>query len=455
MGDVAMTVSFSAGSDSEVTPEHQKRLGELPMNCERELVDRNICIFDGGNLKEHFNGFFKECRDEYNAKQKRNDRKVSDDYYEAVKNQTETYGKGDKAEKAVYHDIIQIGNRSNNGITNDDFDNNYYLQLKKQGKLQEASDYCLQHLNAGDDLDNTVNILKNIGERLVSDEFPNIVVHSAYIHLDEPNGTPHLDIIYSVVALDEKRGPQKRVSMNKGFLAMGYKYQADKTQFEQFRDDIKDDIGSQMQAVGIEREVLNESRERIKTHRFKAGEAKALEAEKEKQEALTRQLEEEKTSYKEKALVNYQFYNNEFGKLDEFKAEMNERLTDVDRAVLDLKATDDEAVERKKQELLRKAEELQAVELPEYAIPEDLEEEVIAEAEHLKAVNKDYEEMEHHKKAVEAENEPVKTSKPLPKKLTTKEELEAQRRAMQAFMDDWNEDAEVFNKSVDNELKNL
>lgn len=307
------TISFSSGANGEVTPHHQKREGTLPKNCERELVNRNICIYDGGDLKEHFNSYFKECRDEYNAKQKRKDRKVSDDYYSAVVNQTETYGKGDKAEKAVYHDIFQIGNRQSNGITDDSFDFEYYQSLKKQD-VKQASDYCLAHLNDSDDFNHSIEILTNIGNRLCSDEFPNIVVHSCYIHLDEPNGTPHLDIIYSIVALDEKRGPSKRVSMNKGLSAMGFDYRPDCTQLEQFRIFMKQEAEKEMELHGMQRIDLNEGRKREQTHDFVARTAKESESHKKETETFLAELKHKKAHLTEKEI-----------KLDEREEKLDER----------------------------------------------------------------------------------------------------------------------------------
>lgn len=485
------TISFSSGSDGEVTPAHQKRKGDLPKNCERELVNRNVCIYDGGDLKEHFNDYFKECRDEYNAKQKRKARKVADDYYEAVINQTETYGKGDKAEKAVYHDILQIGNRKTNGITDDSFSYKHYKKLKEKDEKQ-ASDYCLAHLNNSNDLKNSVQILTNIGNRLCSDEFPNIVVHSCYIHLDEPNGTPHLDVIYSIVALNEERGPSKRVSMNKGLSQMGFTYIPDCTQLEQFRIFMKQKVEDEMKKYGMQRVDINEGRKREKTQKFVARTAKECEShekeaealiadlearkanikkeaedeiEEEKQKAIekeTKELQEAKQRYldaEQKALnvavVNKQFYDNEFGKFDEYRNQINELIYQTEQAIVDAKKYDDERSKQIVQELTEQKAKLEAVEMPEYSVPEEMEEIVNQTVEHYKDVNREYEETERRRKSVEAERKPEETSKPLPKKMTTKEELEAQRRAINAYMDEWNEEAQEHEEQIDNDLNSL
>lgn len=57
------------------------------------------------------------------------------------------FGKGDKKEKLFHHDVIQIGNREDFGVTDSDFDVHYWRELKKSGKLDAASKYVLEHLN--------------------------------------------------------------------------------------------------------------------------------------------------------------------------------------------------------------------------------------------------------------------------------------------------------------------
>lgn len=72
----------------------------------------------------------------YNSRQKRNDRKkdYEDDYVAALEDGRACFGKGDKKEKPFHHDVIQIGNRDDLGITDSEFDVKHWRYLKRMEK---------------------------------------------------------------------------------------------------------------------------------------------------------------------------------------------------------------------------------------------------------------------------------------------------------------------------------
>ena len=133
----AYTISVSQGDHAE---EHSRR-SYTPASADYSLREQNEILFDSGNDKEHFNDFFRPSIEAYNARQKRSDRKKSLDYYEALLNGTEGYGKGKQQEKPVYDDVVQIGNRETNGITKRTFNVDHWRQLKAQGHYDEAAQY--------------------------------------------------------------------------------------------------------------------------------------------------------------------------------------------------------------------------------------------------------------------------------------------------------------------------
>lgn len=249
------TVGVSNGGHSE---KHSRR-EYIPNSADRALVNENIVIYDCGNDREHFNDFFRSAIEAYNAKQKRNDRKKSLNYLEALEDGTEGYGKGEKCrEKPFYHEVIQIGNRDKNGVTDSSFDVEHWRRLKADGRYAEASAYVKHHENKSKEREDLTQILVEIAEEIRDNKdgkYSNIVVHGLTIHRDEPNGTDHLDFRYSIFTDNEKTGLSKRVSMNKGLRAMGFETTKDSTALQKFRESIKDRIEEKMIERGYAREV--------------------------------------------------------------------------------------------------------------------------------------------------------------------------------------------------------
>lgn len=256
----AYTISATNGDHSE---SHSRR-DYTPRSADKVLAKDNDVIYDCGNDRQHFNEFFRDAIEEYNGRQKRTDRKKSLDYLSALENGTEGYGKSEKTkEKPFYHDVIQIGNRDTNGVTDRGFDVDYWRKLKDDGKTEEASAYVKAHLNHSEERKKLAKILREVAIEIrdnVKGKYSNICVHRLIMHRDEPNGTDHLDFVYTIFTDGETRGPAKRVSMNKGLAAMGYHTTETETALMQFREDIKNRIEEKMAEQGYQREVKGEHR---------------------------------------------------------------------------------------------------------------------------------------------------------------------------------------------------
>ncbi|MBP3760344.1 MAG: plasmid recombination protein [Ruminococcus sp.] len=139
-------------------------------------------------IAEAYDYLFKESTERYNAKQTRNDRKISD-YYEhlfGVKPCNTVRTAADKR-KSFYEDVVQIGKREDSGYGTEDF--------------QLVAD-CLKEYMAGFQARNT-----------------NFYVFNAVLHMDE--ATPHLHIDYIPVG-HYKRGQDIQNGIAQALKEMGY-----------------------------------------------------------------------------------------------------------------------------------------------------------------------------------------------------------------------------------------
>ena len=139
-------------------------------------------------IAEAYDFLFKESTERYNAKQTRNDRKISN-YYEhlfGVKPCSTVRTAADKR-KSFYEDVVQIGKMEDSGFGTEDF--------------QLVAD-CLK------------DYMKGFQERN-----PNFYVFNAVLHMDE--ATPHLHIDYIPVG-HYKRGQDIQNGIAQALKEMGY-----------------------------------------------------------------------------------------------------------------------------------------------------------------------------------------------------------------------------------------
>ena len=290
------TISNTSGHCSE---EHSRR-SYIPFSADKVLTDCNVIIYDCGNDRQHLNDKARPYIQEYNNRQKRNDRKkdYEDDYVAALEDGRACFGKGDKKEKPFHHDVIQIGNREDFGITDKDFDVSYWRKLKKAGELDAASKYVIKHRNTDTKVNEAIQILCEIAEEIRDNKdnmYSNILVHGLTVHCDEPNGTPHLDFRYSIFTDNEKTGVPWRVSDHKGLAKMGFTTESKLvdgqdepemfTALQKFRESINTRIEEKMKEHGWERKYLNEHRKHLSTAQYEA-ERTLLDAEREAERVI-------------------------------------------------------------------------------------------------------------------------------------------------------------------------
>ena len=285
-----MSGAYSISVTGDDHAENHSRRAYTPSNAERSLQSENIVILDCGNDRVAFNDFFRQSILDYNAKQKRDDRKKSLDYLQELEAGREGYGRGDKQEKPFYHHVVQIGNNETLGVTTNEFDFDFWKQLKKDGKYDEAAAYVRKHLNRSEDRKQMTAVLEEVGRGL-QEKYPYCKVWGLIVHRDEPHGTDHLDIRYTIFTDGEKTGLGKRVSMNKGLAKMGFVSDKERTALQKFQDAIKDDIQHGMEARGYERDYRDNHKKHVSTSVYQAqkDKEKAI-AEKEKAEALVEEI---------------------------------------------------------------------------------------------------------------------------------------------------------------------
>ena len=163
----------------------------------REFVADNVDVFRTPDnitfvcqpIGEAYDQLFAESTERYNAKQKRNDRKVHGSYYEhlfGVKPCNNVRTAADKR-KSFYEDVVQIGKREDSGYGTEDF--------------QLVAD-CLKEYIEGFQKRNH-----------------NFYVFNAVLHMDE--ATPHLHIDYIPVG-HYKRGQDTQNGIAQALKEMGY-----------------------------------------------------------------------------------------------------------------------------------------------------------------------------------------------------------------------------------------
>ena len=140
-------------------------------------------------IGDAYDQLFAESTERYNAKQKRNDRKVHGSYYEhlfGVKPCNTVRTAADKR-KSFYEDVVQIGKKEDSGFGTEDF--------------QLVAD-CLKEYMEGFQKRN-----------------PNFYVFNAVLHMDE--ATPHLHIDYIPIG-HYKRGQDTQNGIAQALKEMGY-----------------------------------------------------------------------------------------------------------------------------------------------------------------------------------------------------------------------------------------
>lgn len=179
----------------------------------REKSENNIVIRQS-TIQEAYKEVFGEALEEYNAKQKRQDRKIKDYYLHVYHSKTLDLQR---------EMIFGLGNK-------EDWDKLGYEKKKEAGQL-----------------------LKEVVEDFIKDKKDHIHVYNAVVHLDEA-GAPHAHITFIPLAHGYKNGLKTQPSWTKSLAQMGYQGKGRKP-FMAFRETEVERIGRIAKKYGIERKL--------------------------------------------------------------------------------------------------------------------------------------------------------------------------------------------------------
>ena len=231
------SISIRVGQGSQ---SHNSRLFTAE-NVDADRTEFNI-EYSNENIKSVYHELFDDALENYNAKQKRSDRKI-DNYYEKIR-----IG---KQEKLFHEVIVQVGDKDNMTSKSDN-------GLRAKEILNEY--------------------MEGFQERN-----PNLRVFSAHLHMDE--ATPHLHIDFIPFMENSKRGLEKRVSLKQALATQGFKGTGrSDTEWNQWVQSEKEILSNVMEKHGIEWEHLGIHEEHLSVLDYKkqerAIEVKVLEGKK-------------------------------------------------------------------------------------------------------------------------------------------------------------------------------
>lgn len=172
------TISFHNGTSwSRGHNVRDERYTNKQEHIDKALSEQNVIIRDLP-VRQAYVEIFGRAVEEYNSKQKRSDRRITN-YYDKIKQ--------DKRKHTVYECIVQIGDRSDTGNS---------AELEKQALHRFAEEWDKRN--------------------------PNLCLIGAYIHCDEPDGTVHLHLDYIPVA-ECARGMRLQNSLDRALQQQGFK----------------------------------------------------------------------------------------------------------------------------------------------------------------------------------------------------------------------------------------
>lgn len=214
-------ISMPQGKGSQM---HNRRdylkCGEaLPEHIDGARTSENLTLVDR-DLREAYTEIFGEALAEYNAKQKRSDRKIAD-YLNHIQ-------KSKNGEKPFYEDIVQWGRQEDFG---------------DQKSRQKAADALTEYV------------------RTFPAANPNLKIIGAYIHMDE--ASPHLHLDYIPVATGFKRGMSVRNSLDRAMRQMGFNPEVSSRKdnaTKLWKERERERFGDICRSLGLEVEAEQESR---------------------------------------------------------------------------------------------------------------------------------------------------------------------------------------------------
>lgn len=204
-------------------------------NVDKDRMDWNVYYIQQ-SLSEAYDQIFGPAIEEYNAKQKRKDRWVTD-YLTDIKNSGNN-------EKQFYEIVVQIGKKEDTGV------------------LNEGGELSIDAKAGQEILDEYV--------RSFQERNPNLYLFNAVLHMDE--ATPHLHLDYIPVAHGYKTKMHTRNSLTKALQEMGIEPATSKLDNEtmHWQKRERDFLMGICRERGLEVEVIGEKRDNYTIPEYKA-----------------------------------------------------------------------------------------------------------------------------------------------------------------------------------------
>ncbi len=294
--------------------------GSLTHN-NREFIANNVCAERTGwnktyireSIADAYERCFGEAVREYNAGQKRNDRKISN-YMKKIEN-------SDNGENVFYENIVQLGTKYDTPV------------VDENGNLTEAAKKA-------------VDLLDEYA-RAFQERNPNLYLFNCVLHLDE--ATPHLHIDYIPVANGYKKGMKTRNSISKALQQMGFekgkgRYENEVIDWEARE---RDYLMGLCRERGIEVEIKGDKRDNLTLPEYKVAMRKVecLEAKAEKLDKQNETLEQRNESLQKQSFDLH-------GQVQEMEAHNNELVLQAQKLTEQIEKA--EVKEKAAQEVLVK-----------------------------------------------------------------------------------------------------
>jgi hypothetical protein len=248
MGRVSMPQG--KGSQLHNRREYEKIGKPIPDNIDVSKSSENIILVDK-DIKQAYQEIFGEALEQYNAKQKRADRKI-EDYCDHIK-------KSKNGEKLFYEDVVQWGSK-------EDF--------QKPETRERAKEALVQYV-------------KGFEERN-----PNLKLVGAYIHMDE--ASPHLHLDYIPVAQGYTRGLEIRNSLDKAMKQMGYRPEKESRKnnaTKLWKENERSVFGEICRNMGLEVEAERKARGSLSVDEYKKARDQMIGEIEQEKEAIVAEVE--------------------------------------------------------------------------------------------------------------------------------------------------------------------
>lgn len=317
---MARTISFVKGKGSI---NHNNR-DFIASNVDASRSSMNI-TYVKTPIDQAYDQIFGDALREYNAKQKRKDRKI-DDYLSHIRQSKNN-------EKVFYENVVQIGKRDDTGI------------LDTDGNITDEA------LLAREILDEYA--------RTFQERNPNLILFNAVLHMDE--ATPHLHLDYIPVAHGYKTGLSTRNSLSKGLQEMGIEPAKGKNDNEtmHWQQREREFITGLCRERGLEIEVLGIKRDDYSLPEYKAA-MRAVDAAEAEIEILTQEKVEIESGLEESKSTSERYDNaitEQLKILDSVDAQIKEAEEKRDQKLQDISklTTADKFATQEAQEIEKKA----------------------------------------------------------------------------------------------------